>query len=125
MGGVVNEHRITAATGRPFLVRIVREGERYGLNDCLTHDDKHARGPLVEVYDLTHANAPGRFGERGQFVSRYYVRDFLAASLRGTRGIDLDGGVPVWKLDAAALADACAWIREAIAPRVLAFGFSE
>lgn len=44
---------VTSARGAPFNIRIVRHGERYGLDDCLTHGEgAHDRPfPLVEFYD--------------------------------------------------------------------------
>lgn len=81
--------------GRRFGVRIVREGDRYGLDDCLTHDE---REPLVEFYDMTYAGAD--FGPRGQFVSRYYRCTLMDQQFAG---LDLDGGIDVWKVDAYAM----------------------
>ena len=101
--------QVTNDQGRKFNVRIVRKGDAYGLRDCLTHDDDK---PLVEFYDAT-VN-PARFGERGQFVSRYYVdtltgRDGLGRDLRDGGGLSLCGGVPVWTLDDEAAAQAVEW----------------
>ena len=89
---------IKNAQGRSFLIKIVNTGERYGLNDCLTHDKPD---PLVEVYDLTYASM-GSYGPEGQFVARYYARTLAASP--GGRGIDLCGHEPVWKIDGAAWA---------------------
>jgi hypothetical protein len=87
--------------GRKFLVRVVKKGERYGLNDALVHDGGRAIGndndPLIEVYDLTHRDKPG-FGSRGQFVSRHYASTL--AKHRG--GLTLDAGCSLWTLDARA-----------------------
>lgn len=82
--------------GRRFGVRIVHEGERYGRDDCLVHDE---REPLVEFYDMTYADQPG-FGPRGQFVSRYYRCTLMDHHFGG---IDLYGGVDAWKVDAFAM----------------------
>lgn len=84
------------AAGRGFNVVLVREGERYGLNDALTHDRADA---LVEVWDRTHAGP--RFGPRGQFVTRYYVSTFR--EIAEGNGLCLDGGVAVWVLDGSAV----------------------
>ncbi len=86
---------ITNDKGRKFLVRIVNLGDRYGLDDCLTHDDAD---PLIEFYDLSYTKG---FGPRGQFVSRYCAHTLAG---HGGRGLNLDGGEPVWQIDAAALA---------------------
>jgi hypothetical protein len=86
---------IENSRGKKFLIRVVRQGDRYGLDDCLTHDKGE---PMIEFYDLTYTE---KFGPRGQFVSRYN-----AATLadHGPAGLDLQGDVPGWKVDAAALA---------------------
>jgi len=83
------------SSGRSFLVRVVENGERYGLNDKLVHVD---REPLLEFYDQKYAGDP-RFGDRGQFVSRYYAHTLAG----GCSGLDLDFGVAAWKVDAAAM----------------------
>lgn len=67
-----------------FYVHIVRDGDKYGLNDCLTHGGD----PMVEFYDT-------RYGEgRGQFFQRYYIDTLLASQ----GGLCLMGGVPEWSL---------------------------
>ena len=43
-----------------FNVRIVRAGDRYGRDNCLTHDKDE---PLVEFYDSRYPHT-----EYGQFV---------------------------------------------------------
>ena len=94
--------------GRMFNVRIVREGDRYGLDDCLTHNG----APMVEFYDASQD--PAKFGERGQFVSRYYVdtltgRDGFGRDIRNGHALNLHGGVEAWTLDPWAAAQAVDW----------------
>lgn len=62
-----------------FNVRIVRAGDRYGRDFCLTHDKDE---PLVEFY----------IGD--YFVSRYYVATILGTDGYGSGegGLILDGG---------------------------------
>lgn len=88
--------------GNPFGVRIVREGDCYGLDDCLTYDetDDHFRAgdPLIEFYDMRYTD---RFGERGQFVSRYCRSTLMERD--GRYGLNLDGGVPAWRIDVDAM----------------------
>lgn len=72
-----------------FNVRIVREGDRYGFNDCLVHDQAE---PLVEFYD---AKADSAFGPRGQFVSRYLLSTLWRCP---SDGLQLEGGVPALKI---------------------------
>lgn len=88
--------------GRKFRVQIVRKGEKYGLNKCLTHDGEM---PLVEFYDLTY---PEKFGAEGQFVSRYRL-DTLKEHDRHC-GLDLQGNVPEWKIDGYAMDEVMAWL---------------
>jgi len=67
-----------------FYVRIVRDGDKYGMNDCLRHTGE----PMAEFYDTRHGIG------RGQFVQRYYVETLLASG----GGLMLMGGVPEWSL---------------------------
>ena len=62
-----------------FNVRIVRAGDRYGRDNCLTYDKDE---PLVEFY----------IGD--YFVSRYYVATILGTDRYGSGegGLILDGG---------------------------------
>lgn len=87
-----------------FHVRIVREGEVYGREDCLTHDKEEA---LVEFYDATVD--PEKFGPRGQFVSRYYVST-LVGDEGGTRDLFLLGHEPAWYVDVNALEQVRRWL---------------
>jgi hypothetical protein len=76
--------------GSEFTVRLVRKGNNYGLNNCLTHNENEI---LVEVYDAEYAHT-----EFGQFISRYYITTLLDGGLR--QGINLYGGEPKWSIDA-------------------------
>lgn len=112
-----NSMRITNLEGRHFNVRIVRIGDHYGRDDCLTHGEKMGEdsSPLVEFYDLSYTL---KFGPRGQFVSRYYVSsilgkcEFLGKGLEAEMGIglDLDGGVAGWDIDADAMDVVRTWL---------------
>lgn len=95
----------TGPTGRPFNVRLVRQGEQYGRNGVLTHDQPD---PLVEFYDATYEGKdPDTFaGNLGQFVSRYYLHTLRGTDWRNARILDLDGGVPEWKVTGQSVADA-------------------
>ena len=77
--------------GRSFNVRIVRSGDKYGRDHCLTH----AGEPMVAFDDADSAGSS--FGPLGQFVSRYYVST-LAERPKHT-GLNLEGGVEVWTVD--------------------------
>ena len=71
--------RIHSHTGLPLDVRIVRQGERWGREDCLVHDKPE---PLVEYYHPHPKHEP-----RGYRVSSYWAGTLLA----GTEGIGLSG----------------------------------
>lgn len=98
------EHTITNDAGRKFLVRIVRQGDRYGRNDVLVHTKAM---PLIEFYDRTYP----KFGPRGQFVSSYYAHTLfeMKDAARAGRGLALNAGVPEWTIDGRALLDALSW----------------
>ncbi len=89
--------------GTCFGVRLIRKGEKWGLNDCLTHDRED---PLVEIIDLDVDRT--KFPD-GQHVS-YYGRSTLLE--RGELvGLDMLGYEPKWKLDGAAFAQVYRWLR--------------
>lgn len=82
-------------TGRRMLARILRPGDSYGLEGCLTwgRDEKSLVDPKgeklgIEFYDTTYH--PGL----GQFVSRYY----LDTILKSQGGLCLQGDVPAWDI---------------------------
>jgi hypothetical protein len=81
---------------KTFLVRIVREGDRYGLDNCLTHKGES----MVEFFDHDYAfdkDVQGRV--LGQFVSRYYI-----STLKSHRGgLNLYGSEPKWSVSALAM----------------------
>lgn len=82
-----------------FAVVLVRKGDKYGLDNCLTYDEVE---PMVEFYDADYAGKRG-FTSLGQFVSRYYLKTLTE---RPIAGLCLDGGVPKWSIRAEPLADA-------------------
>jgi hypothetical protein len=55
--------------GKTFKVKILRKGDQYGLNKCLTHEDDV---PLVEFYDAVSDHDP-----EGRFISRYSADSLL------------------------------------------------
>ena len=83
--------RIMNNRGRYFNVRIVFRGDCYGLDYCLTHIQDN---PLVEFYDETYID---KFGELGQFISRYSVSTLL--DNKQGYGLNLDGGIFEWSID--------------------------
>lgn len=96
-------HRaVNQSTGIPFSVRIVLQGENYGLNNCLTHDRED---PLVEFFDARFSSDLDESGDQvGQFVTRYNLstlegRDGFSKPIWGAGGLNLDGGIPNWSVD--------------------------
>ena len=71
-----------------YNVRIVRKGDKYGREFCLTYDKDE---PMVEFYD-----GRSNTDEYGYFVSRYYVATILGTDRYGSGegGLCLDGGNP-------------------------------
>lgn len=100
--GGVPVAQVTTAAGRNFRVRVVGNGDTYGVNGALTHDSDD---PLVEFYDATYAGFD-RFGPVGQFVARYYLTTLRT---HGDVGLMLDTAIPEWHLDAAAVTAAVEW----------------
>ena len=86
-------------------VRIVEDGDSYGKNMCLTH---HKADPLVEFYDADACFNDGPKGIKlGQFVSRYYMSSLMGdeygSPIGNGQGLCLDGGVPKWVIEGAAM----------------------
>lgn len=86
------------SNGIPFNARVVREGDKYGLNDCRVHNDND---PLIEFYDARYNHS-----KYGQFVSRYYASTLTGkcewSSGRDSRktGLNLDCSISDWFVDA-------------------------
>jgi hypothetical protein len=92
--------------GIPFHVRIVREGDGYGRDDCQLHGERGSELrdgnrrviPLVEFWDARYFEDEG-----GQFVARYYIttlREHLTDNPH--RGLNMMDHEPSWKLDGCA-----------------------
>lgn len=81
-----------------WYVRIIENGDRYGLDDCLEWQSSRSG---VEFYDYSQNKE--LFGYRGQFVSRYYVETLLEDAMLNYYGrnsrLDLYGDVPSWKVE--------------------------
>lgn len=99
---------VTASNRIRFLARILRTGDRYGLDDVLEWTEDR---PGVEFYDTRHPHT--RFG---QFVSRYYVEtlmeDFGPFGVEdfGPFGVDLHVGIADWKIDGQAMMLVRRWL---------------
>lgn len=84
-------------------IRLIRQGDGYGVNDCLTNDSGQV---LVEFYDNRYTEG---FTPLGQFVSRYYAETLL---MRPSRcGLSLHGGEPSWTVSPEEMEVAEAWLR--------------
>ena len=100
-------------TGIAFTMRLVRNGDTYGLRHCLTC----TTGPLVEFYDTRYPFDVLPTGEvMGQFVSRYYLETLLQNADEyeslGGRGLVLDGETSEWRIDPDGMRDAVATLKE-------------
>lgn len=89
---------VNKSTEKSWMTRIVKQGDKYGLNNCLTHDKPAS---MVEFYDTSN-------GE--QFVSRYYVETIL--SIKNYCGLMLDACQPAWHLDGESVDSVKEWIKK-------------
>ena len=125
---------IDPESGIRWCVRIVFEGDDYGLNHCLTHDETE---PMIEFYDMdSEARIKmSKSGDKtvaylaeeyGQFVSRYYystlkMRDPLGKGSALTdwseRGLCLHGGVDGWSVSSEFMVKAMAAINNELEER--------
>lgn len=94
--------QFTNDEGTPFIVRIVKKGNGYGMNFCITHNEDE---PLIEFYDARYMHT-----SYGQFVSRYYMNTILDRNQNF--GLDLYGGEADWKIDADTMLRITAWVRK-------------
>jgi len=96
----MNHDMVTFTRDGKFLVRIVRIGESYGLNNCIVNDETHKffnGHELVEFYDYRHKFDYSPNGKMlGQFVSRYQMETLI----NHVGGLNLDGGIPEWSVSA-------------------------
>jgi hypothetical protein len=93
--------------GIPMVARFVRKGDRYGLNGCLIHEMDE---PLIEFYDARFDHNEW-VGFCGQFISRYYLSTLEEGRFELVIcGLDLDGGVPDWKVDAGSMRSIFQWV---------------
>lgn len=84
----------------PFTVRVVFEGDRYGLNHAMTHNKSE---PLIEFYDARYNHTM-----YGQFVSRYYLGTLMEHS--ADAGLFLHFGVSDWQLSKETMTDVLDWL---------------
>ena len=103
---ILNEEKLI-----PWVIRIVDEGDKHGLNDCLTHKkDKH--GPSIEFYDARYPHTRLIKGFSGQFVSSYYVSTLLEDEEDLTNGgLNLAGQEQDWSMDGNGMKTVFAFIK--------------
>lgn len=91
---------VNPITGRDMVwaVRVVEQGDRYGLNDCLENDCPLS---MVEFYDTRSEHT-----DLGQFVTRYFVDTLL----KHPGGLCLDGGVPPWTISTHGMSKVFHWL---------------
>lgn len=104
--------RVTNDQGRTFNVRLVRHGDRYGLNDCRVHDENE---PLLEFWDASSEHDPRFTPGLGQFVSRYFLGTLTGKDgyyghdhRRIPREIALCGNERAWRVTGQNVAEAVA-----------------
>lgn len=84
----------------PMLAVLIKTGDKYGLNDCLTNGDQ----PLVE---FRLERSPGFM------ISRYYVSTLQMTST--SRGLCLDGGDLTYNVDKDSMNLVRNWMRQVTA----------
>ena len=111
--------RIENAKGRPFFVRVVGPGDRYGRDDVLVYPDPKSEyekrqaadgDVLIEFYDAHYSGVSG-FGPRGQFVSRYYLSTLAKGVEHRIAPLSLQGDEPVWTVEARNVREAVAYAK--------------
>ena len=83
-----------------FNTKLIRAGDKYGLDDCLTHDGD----PMLEFYDPRYQHTP-----IGQFVSRYHVKTLLEGN---DSGLMLDTQVNDWVVDQEQMTEIRDWLKK-------------
>lgn len=87
---------LVASHGIPF------RAVRLDANEDGNYPAATENQPLVEFYDRRYPHTPD-----GQFVSRYYESTLLE---RMDLGLNLDGGIPDWRIDSVAMIVVRAWL---------------
>lgn len=103
---------IAHAKTQDFTVRVVSEGQKYGLNNCLTHDSSD---PLVEFYATKSAGEA--FGCFGQFCSRLSLSQLLKS---GSTPWHMELSIPSWYLTADEMDSIKVSLQRNLSPQVLA-----
>jgi len=124
---------IDPESGVRWCVRIVFEGDGYGLKHCLTHDETE---PMIEFYDMdsearmkmirTGDKTEAYLAEEyGQFVGRYYLSSLKFDEILNGKtltdwskhGLNLHGGEDRWSVSSAFMVDAMSAVEAELADR--------
>lgn len=90
-----------------FTARLIEVGESYGADGDFVHSDSRNE-PIVEIYDNRYANKDG-FDVDGQCIGDWYASTLLR--IGEGEGLDLDGGVPEWKIGAEGVEELKGWLK--------------
>ena len=89
-----------------FNVRVLQQHDRYGLRDCLVHNEAE---PLIEFYDNRYTDADD--WKRGQFIARYYLSSLMAnAFVHAMFGLILDTEINDWRVSSGIMAEIFHWL---------------
>lgn len=98
-------HQFTSDQGKNMTVRIVLQGESYGLNNVLTHEKPM---PLVEFYF--------RGTEAEAFISRYYLNTLIDTKGGQRTGLCLDGRMREYDLSSEDMAGVANFVGTDVIP---------
>jgi hypothetical protein len=104
IGSTLNYCHTKNHHGRSFTFTIINPGDAYGRNMCFINQKE----AMVEVWDTTETRTT-------QMVSRYYISTLLGFDKWSNgkafeNGLCLDGGVPVWNINASDLTHVHQWL---------------
>ena len=122
--------RVDNLNKHPWLVRLVRPGDRYGAEHCRIHGEprpgrrptRFDKDPLVEFYSYlnpTHSYdyaGPSSKAEEagarplGQLAGSYYATTLLESSGNTENGLCIHAGVPEWCVDHILMQKVMSWL---------------
>jgi hypothetical protein len=103
---------IAHAKTQDFTVRVVSKGQKYGHNNCLTHE---SLDPLVEFYATKYTGEA--FGCFGQFCSRLRLSQLLESA---SNPWHMDLSIDSWYLTADEMDSIKVSLQRHLTPQVLA-----
>lgn len=90
------------SSGIPFRTVIIEQGDKYGLNNVLTNNN---RDPIIQFFDRRFNHS-----ENGQFISSYYMHTLL--NHNPNNGLCLQGGVLDWNISMTGMALVVNWLED-------------